>query len=339
MTTPEKSQLAHYIRTTSMLSVTAPLNISNFCAIRLFSAAEAKKLGTQVRKQNLFAHQYRGVHFYTQRARELGNHSIIEFYLDGEPKEIIDDAEQIASYLESVVLLSTAFVMKKDDLQRRLGVSSRLGNEFDFIFSLDFYHISSKTRPTPICKGINIDERFRNRFFHCGFTTLVEYLRSKSDIASRVIKSIDWLFDSRIEPRQQASVVKTSTALESLLIFNESESLANSLSERTAFILSSDPNKRQQISRIIKNFYDIRSGVVHGSQKKLKKLTPELLESVDRLALMLCLVIAANSRLWPTTDALREWCETQRWGEPSRNVIVPFPDLYLNNALNLRQIG
>jgi hypothetical protein len=111
---------------------------------------------------------------------------------------------------------------------------------------------------------------FCKRFSRCGFDTLANYIQSNSDISNRLAVSLAWLFDSRIEPRLAASVVKTSIALESLLIFSESESLAQSLSERAAFILSPDPSRRQQISRMLKRFYDARSGVVHGSQKKAK---------------------------------------------------------------------
>jgi hypothetical protein len=117
------------------------------------------------------------------------------------------------------------------------------------------------------------------------------------------------------------------------LIFTESESLAQSLSERAAFILSANPARRKLISKILKRFYEVRSGVVHGSQKKAKKLTPTLLETVDRIMLLLTLVISANSKVWMDTDGLREWCETQRWGEPSIEIIVPFPDTYLKNVL------
>jgi hypothetical protein len=127
--------------------------------------------------------------------------------------------------------------------------------------------------------------------------------------------------------------LQTSIALESLLILSESESLAQTLSERAAFILSPEPGRRQHISRILKRFYDARSGVVHGSQKKAKKLTPSLLETVDRLTILLRLVIAANAKVWPSSNALREWCETQRWGAPSNEIKIPFPDLYLRNAL------
>ncbi len=332
-----KTQLSCYIRTSWMLTAKTDLKISEICAIRYFSALEAKKLGTELRKGNVFARQYRRDNFYVQRARELGDHTVIEVYLPGQPKEICDEAEQIASSLEKIAVLSSTIALNKDGLQKKLGISSRLRTDFDFVFSPDFYFLRSKSRQALVCNGISIDDRFCNRFFHCSFDVLFDYVRSKIDIATRVLQSINWLFDSRTEFRLPASIVKSSIALESLLIFNETESLGNSLSERAAFILSSDPGKRQQISKIIKKFYDARSGIVHGGKRKSKKFTPMLLESVDRLVIMLCLVIAANSKIWPTNEALRDWCEAKRWGEPSGNINIPFPDMYLRNAINLGQ--
>jgi hypothetical protein len=141
--------------------------------------------------------------------------------------------------------------------------------------------------------------------------------------------------ESRRESRLGAAVVKTAIALESLLVFNESESLARTLSERSAFILSNSPEIRRIISGIILRFYDVRSGVVHGSQKKAKKLTPSLIECVDRLTLILHLIIASNTDIWPSVESLRLWCESQRWDKPFSNLKFPLSRKYLNNALDL----
>jgi hypothetical protein len=334
----EEPPLTHYIRTTWMLSAKTNLKISEFCEIRHFTALEAEKLGAQVSSHNIFARTRGGDHFYVSRARELGDHTVIEVFLPGEPKEISDEAGIIASTLEKIAVLSLTIAMKKAELQKRLGISTALRTYFHFSFSPDFYSINSKIHSSPDCKGIIIDDRFQNRFFSCGFNTIVDYLRQKNDIGIRLSQSIDWLFESRTEPRLQAAVVKTATALESLLLFNETESIGRSLSERIAFIISSDPIKRRQIDKIIKDFYNFRSGVVHGNQRKIDKYSPMLLESVDRIAIMVCLVIAANSTLWTSMEALKDWCETQRWGVPSI-VNIPFPVLYLDKAMNLSQQG
>jgi hypothetical protein len=145
--------------------------------------------------------------------------------------------------------------------------------------------------------------------------------------------SIGWLRESRLESQPQASIVKSSIALETLLIFSESEPLARSLSERTAFILSPKVERRECISRMVRKFYDARSGVVHGSRDKARLVSDALLEAVDRLVIMLNLTIAANRRIWPSQDALRDWCERERWGAPAGEVQKPFPDSFLRKTL------
>ncbi len=324
---------SRYIRNTWMLSAQMPLEIPNTGKVRFFSSDEADELAERVRKRNVFARHSWENNFYYQRAKELGNQTVIEIRYPGDPNSIKEKAEEIAAQIERVAVLSSTLAVKKKDFLRKLGFSEKPKSEFNFSFSPDFQFISSKSKSIPKVQGLIIDKTFAKRFAQCGFYNLIATNQSSSDLANRVSLSLQWLYDSRIEPRMQASIVKTSIALETLLIFAESESLAQSLSERAAFILSSNPSRRELISKILKRFYDVRSGVVHGSRKKANKLTSSLLEIVDRMALLLNLVISANSKIWMNTESLRTWCETQRWGEPSGEIIIPFPDTYLKNVL------
>ena len=329
----EQQGSSHYIRNSWMLSAQVALEFSNSSKIRFIDVNETNNLAEQVRKRNVFARHSWENSFYYQRAKELSNQTIVEVFLPGDPKSMRDKAEEIATQIERVVVLSSALALKKNEFMRKMGISSKTRTEVNFIFSNDFHFISSTTKDVPKIQGLLIDITFSKRFTQCGFYGLASYIRSNSDLSNRVSLSLQWLFDSRMEPRIQAAVVKSSIALESLLILSESKSLAQSLSERAAFILSSDPARRKLISKILKRFYEVRSGVVHGSPKKAKNITSNLLETVDRLALLISLVISTNSKIWINTEALREWCETQRWGEPSNEVIVPFPDTYLKNVL------
>jgi hypothetical protein len=330
----EIPRLSHYFRTTWMLSAKEDFKVSASCTIRYFCAEDAEKLAIEVHKRYLHARHQREIHFYVKRAKDLGNHTVLEFFLPSKLRDLHSKADKIASTLEKLAVLSSTMALNKNGLQKKLGISLYLRPDFDFIVNPDF-KINSNTCKIPARKGIIIDERFKNRFSDCGFTNLFSYLQSDLKIAERVNNSIGWLFASRIEPDLEASVVKSSIALETLLIFSESESLARSLSERAAFILSSNPAKRQQISKIIKNFYNVRSGIVHGNKDKLNKISPMLLESVDRFLIMLYVLIAKNNQIWKTSDSLRDWCETQRWGEPSKEIKCPFSRSYLNRAIKL----
>jgi Apea-like HEPN len=337
MLTVGQPEPSRYIRTTGMLSARAVLSFAGLGKVRFFSVREATELAEQVRRRNVFARHSWENNFYLRRVNALADHTVLEVFRPGDPNDIGEKAEQLAMSLERIAVLSSSFTMHRSQLQRKLGIRARRRPETNLMISPGFHFLRSRARAAPPVQGVLIDEHFCKRFSRCGFNTLAECVQSRTDIAKRVSRSLDWLFDSRTEPRLEAAVVKTSIALESLLIFSESESLAQSLSERAAFTLSSDPDRRHLISRTLKRFYDARSGVVHGGEKKVKKLTPTLLETIDRIAILLSLVIAANTRLWQSASALRDWCEGQRWGEPSREVRIPFPGSYLRKALAMSQ--
>jgi len=323
-----------YMRTTWSLKAEAILELPDASKVRLFKQSEADELFRMVSKRNVFSrHSWGNIH-YLDQVRELQNRTVIEVLRTGYPIENYEQAGKIADLIEKLVILSTTLVLPKADLLRNLGISSKIKPDIDFAYDNQFQHIKSRSQPAPAFKGLSLDEQTCSRFRNCGFFDLFQFCQRERDLEKRVNTSVDWLFESRREIRLPASVVKTAIALESLLIFSESEALARSLSERAAFILSSCPITRQVIAHTINQFYEVRSGVVHGSAKKVKKLTPNLVESVDRLVLLMYLTIAGNSNLWPNVEALRIWCEKQRWGSPSP-VKVPFKLLYLKNALSL----
>lgn len=332
---PEPNGPSRYMRTTSMLSAEVDLELPNSDRIRLFSKAEAGLLAESVRKRNVFARHSWENNFYLNRVSELADQTVVEIFRPGDPRDIAEEAQMAVELVERLAVLSSTVAMTKSELQRKLGIGAKRGDEIDFSNDFELRFLRSRQKAAPSVQGIRIDERFRKRFFKCGFHNLVGQHLSGNNLAKRVLTSLDWLFESRLEPKLPASVVKTCVALESLLIFSETESLARSLSERAAFILSPAPSTRREISDVVKRFYEARSGVVHGGRKKAKKLTPGLAESVDRLAVLLCLVVGSNYDLWPSPDALREWCEDQRWGKPSIEVNIPFSVAYLNNAIML----
>lgn len=113
---------------------------------------------------------------------------------------------------------------------------------------------------------------------------------------------------------------------------NETEPLRRTLSERTAFLLSDDPDLRAKSSRVVRDFYDARSRVVHGGRGKPRGPDPQLLEAADRLSLLLAITLAANSTIFGSFDAAVRWVEDQRWGQDS-TISRPFRDGDLKRAL------
>ena len=326
------------MRTTPIFSAIKALHISDESSIRFFGEIEANKLAEEIRKRNVFARHSWENNFYVQRIRSLTNRTIIDIVLQGDPDEIAFEAQKRSDLIEKIVALSSVVALDKIKLLKKLGVGIRPDAQIDFIFNKEMRFLKSRSKSRYSPKGLEIDEKFIKRFTRLGVSKLYRYCLKQNDIVRRLTRSIEWLYESRLELNLSSAIVKTAIALETLLIFNENESLSRSLSERAAFIISNELNSRQKVSKIIKNFYVVRSGIVHGSKKKKKKETPELLESVDRMVFLLLLTICSNQNIWPATKNLNGWCENQRWGEPSMDVEYPFQKITLNRAINLSKL-
>jgi hypothetical protein len=324
-----------FISTTNNLKTKTEFRPISECKVREFSQLEAQRLAESMRKKNVVARFGGANNYYLNHATELGEQTIIEVSIIATKDDVIDLGMALASIVEKLAILSTTFTIKRKSLHRKLGISSISKSEICFAFTHSFQTLRAKSNRALKIDGISVDKTFCNRFNNCGFVELLRFIQMEKELNKRVMSSINWLYESRREFKINASVVKSAIALESLLIFSESESLARTLAERTAFLLSNTIETRQKISRIILRFYEVRSGIVHGSQKKAKKLSENLIECVDRLILLIHLTIANNQHLWTNLDSLRLWYEEQRWGKPFDNVVLPFSQSYLMNALSL----
>ena len=329
-----REDFSHYLRTTQLLSARTTLELPGLAQVRFIHKEEADAWAEVARKRNVYARHSWENNFYLQRIRALSNRTVIQVSRKGDPDEMIPQAKKVAEITEKIGVLSSTLAIPREKLHRLLGIAIHRRSEFDVTIGRRFYYLRSKSRPQPILRGIIVDGQFCKRFQTCGFTQLAGLCLCGSDVAFRVRTAIDWLFESRQEPLLTAAIVKTSIALESLLVFSESEPLTQSLSERAAFILTSDSDQRREVSRALKRFYEARSGLVHGSRKKMRLLTTSLVEGVDRLAVLACLLFASNHHKLDSAESLREWCEGQRWGVPSR-LSMPFSKAYLTKAIAL----
>jgi hypothetical protein len=313
-----------------MIVADESLDFGDDSSIRFFNIAEASKLSEAVRKRSVFARHSHENDFYLNRINELTDHTVIELFRSGDPKEIRAEAEEAANQIEKITLLSSVLVIKKEKFLKKLSLPSR--GEQDLIISNQIRYISSNSKNIRL-DGIHITPNFKNRFIKCGFPELYMFINRESDLSKRVYASINWLFESRCEPTIPAAIVKTAIALETLLIFDESESLTKPLSERVAYILFTDPSIRQRVSEIIIKFYKTRSKIVHGNNKKINEIS--LLEFMDRILILLYLTISHNSNLWHSVNDLKKWLDLKRWGYQIDHIIYPFPKYYINNTLAL----
>lgn len=324
-----------FITTTNNLKTKIEFSPVPECKVRELSQIEAQRLAESMRKKNIVARFGGDNNYYLNQAKELGDQTIIEISIVAGKDNVTELGMALSSIVEKFAVLSTTFTIKRKSLHRKLGIGAISKSEICFAFTHNFQTLRAKSNRAIEIDGISIDKTFCNRFIKCGFVELLKFVQIEKDFNKRVMSSLNWLYESRREFKTNASVVKSAIALESLLIFSESESLARTLAERSAFLLSNKIEMRQKISKIILRFYDVRSGIVHGSEKKAKKLSPDLIECVDRLILLIHLTIAKNQNLWTNLETLRLWYEEQRWGKPYENVELPFSQSYLLNALSL----
>lgn len=326
--------MSRYFQTTHLLRASSTLSLPNDTQIRFLSADEATKLSAEVRRKNVFAAHSSRPNFYRDQIESLADRTVIETQRQGEPDEVVASAQFAAEWAEKVGFLSATLAVRRSALHRATGIDVLRQFERAITIGPRCYTLRAKSRRRRTKQGIEICTRFVNRFNRCGFTELYSECIASGGMSDRLRLVLEWLSESRQEPHASAALVKTSIALESLLIFSESESLARSLSERSAFILTPNPLLRKRISAIVKRFYEARSGIVHGSRKKAKKLTPTLLDGMDRLVVLLCLIVASNAAQWKSKEDLQEWCEQERWGKPS-SIKTPFGTAQLTNSIKL----
>jgi hypothetical protein len=330
-----KSNISRYLRTSWRLCSSATLRFPEYNAfIRTIAKDEAESLNKEAQRNNAFIRYPHGNPFYPVRILKLSDKTVIEIFRTGRPSEIGESLDSLASLIEIIVLSSSIMNTSRTQFHNKLAIGKNIRKDHDITIGPGFKSFRSRSKRERIPKGISIDSRFITQFQENGFNKLIQYCQSDSDLSQRVVSALNWLIDSRQETNLSAAFVKTSIALESLFIFNDNEPLTRSLSERCAFILSSYPHIRAKVSQIVRDFYDARSGIVHGGRRKSESLSSNLLELVDRIIVLLILTLAANDKKWTSKDGLRDWCEYQKWDAPDIRVIVPFSERYIKSVLN-----
>ncbi len=345
MTAPSQTSLslpAHaaasvFVRTTSRLRATIAFPISGSVRVYLMDQQECERFLHDITRKNVFLRIRRDSDFYYRRIKALAGHTVVEVTLPGLPKEVLPQATVVADAAEQLLLLTESLVTRRAAFHRVLGVALHPIDQIGFVRSADRMTLRSTTRPGTAQSQVALSSALARRFLKSGFPSLFEACAGATSLARRLRLAASWLVESRCEPRFDAAVVKSSIALESLLIFSERESLARSLSERMAFLISTDASTRAEVCRTLKRFYDVRSGVVHGGRRR-RGATDDILDGVDRLIILALLKIAANRGLFSTEEELQAWLDDERWKAPSE-LEQPFAASVVGSALNLAATG
>ena len=295
---------SYYLRSSHILHAVKPLIFSNVNgAIRFFNASESVELARLISRKNLFQRIPTSDQFYVKRAKDLSDSTIIEIY-DPNIEFLINNSEIFSEWIEKVCILVYSLSNERRKIHKLLQVKKYNKTIFDLTIGRDFYYLRTKTRKISSPNGIPVDETFINRYKRCGFDRLETVCFMDDKIQNKIMGSINWLYESRIDPSIESAIVKTSIAIESLLIFSEHESLANSISERIAYLISNDLEIRMKISKYVKKFYNIRSGIVHGGRKKQRLPSLNILEGIDRLVILTNLILITNIDKWNNINDL-----------------------------------
>lgn len=328
---------SRFMRNTWMIAAQQPLVFNDRSSVRYLALDEANNLARALRRYNMPARVPYQNNFYIDRVLELANGTVIEVLREGSPQAIREEAAHVADLIEMLVLLSSTFDFGRVEFLKKVGIYSKRRNEVDIVIGPQTQGVSSRSEGTKKFGGIKINARFKNRFENFGFGELYDYCRLGGDLGKRLTESATWLFESRMEPSEHAAVLKTSIALETLLIFADSEPLGRCLAERLAFILSSDPEVRQQLGHIVLKFYDARSAIIHGHRKK--PASTSVSESLDQLLILTYLTVSHNKDIWGSIQQFRAWLDSQRWGLKGKDVRRPFSAKYLKNAMAIAPVA
>ena len=115
-----------------------------------------------------------------------------------------------------------------------------------------------------------------------------------------------------MERDTSAAIVKTCIGLESIFGFDKNEPLRQSISDRGAFLVARSAEDRRVVSKLLREYYDLRSTIVHGS-KKAPKWTEGNQQQLDRFLLVSAISIASLASQWPSVETLRNFFESLKW--------------------------
>jgi len=326
---------SRYLRVIPYLYSKSVFELSQNVSILFINKFENETLLSKVQKRNVFARHSWENNFYIDRLSHFCEKTVISIIQPGTPQDIQAFACELSEYVEHILIIASIFSLDRGAFQNKY--YSTLSTDYDFAYSQDMKYLKSRTLSKKR-EPINIDDSFRKRFDKLGFINVFNYFSESNELAERIKKCVNWLYESRVEKNLNAAIVKTSIALESLLIFADSESLSKSLSERTAFLLTNEPIMRSMIGKIVTEFYKARSGIVHGGKKRIKSINKNILESMDRLLALVIILICSNKQIWNTNESLRLWCENQKWGMPDGKINLFFSKNYLSNAIKYSRI-
>lgn len=263
----------------------------------------------------------RATDVYAPKVEQFRNSTSVALRLPGTQSDH-SAVRDIGQRYEALIFLTEAFAMKRSQIHRLLGISSSQHHpSTDLILPVPGrrWHYSDRfstrtIRQPVIVQGLSITDRTKKRFVSLGLVHLAPCIvrPAQHETLRRVHEALRWLDQSLLEKDSSAAVVKTCIGFESLFGFDKNEPLRQSIGDRGAFLLARSAEDRPVIAKLLRDFYDHRSSIVHGGGKK-RKWTEESQQQLDRLLLVSALSLASLAETHADVDSLRRLFDGLKW--------------------------
>jgi hypothetical protein len=303
--------MQRYFRTTRWLvSDATTLKVSANCEIKRLSGTDALEVKQSTHTRNAFSRHAGPRDFYYRRASALEGQTVIEIRDPGVSST--HALAQQALFAENLVAASFVMSGDREAFVRRVAGGRQPHLDLHLFGGSRLLKASSSSQDDRAPTGLRIDGAARGRYSRNGFAGVYDLAGTNSELASRVRSALDWLLASRTDRHDSSALVKTATALESLLVIGK-EPPTRTLSERTAYLLTDVPDDRERVSRAMHRFYEIRSELVHGNRVKDAGAIAGAIEFGDRMVMLIALVFGAQST-WTSANDVQKYCDRSRWG-------------------------
>lgn len=306
----------------SFVESSADLNVvpNDVVRVRRIAAAEVDTLVRNREKADGFVRARQDRDFYTPRLKSLAGSTVVDVRLKGKPDTVRSELLRLAQNAEHALIVGAWIHLGWKKLRNHLADPVLRGGS-ELVVGPGWKMRSSRLagrQPNPL--------RVTDAFVTRSATQPVWlFARSACETTGwrvRLETSLRWLAEAAKDQNRVSAVVKLCTAFESLLTGGR-EGVTRALSERSAFLLSTEPSRRAATSTAVKRIYDLRSASVHGSSGSEETVAAEWLNAACRLVLAVAGVICANLGRWNHHGGLVQWVEQARWGVTSPELSRP----------------
>jgi len=246
-----------------------------------------------------------------RRRKEIQGLAAAVISVEAEPIRAAEIAGELADTAASLLRLFAPANFDPHEISScvPLGSHEREGHHYLIV---EAGRITSETRGvTP--RGTNpwvIDDRLLREFQSAGLTAISNLFTKhpKTPLEQTVFDALLLHSKAALVPSLPERLLYMFAALESALLKNESEAIAQNLGERLAFLAGSDADSRIRIAKVVKDAYAIRSAFVHHGKRQDYDLTEFMMAAWNGLH-----ALVGNTSQFETKEDLLDTIERHKY--------------------------